>query len=310
MNFYEKDSYNESDLEYLFSNQIEESINLDYKRGDALSRNEKSKKEIGKDVASFANSTGGLIIYGIEEENHIPKNYVHVNGKDITKEWIEHVIQTRVHRKINGLIIHPVRIGGDVKKTVYIVQIPVSSNAPHMSSDNRYYRRYNFESVPMEEYEVRNLYLKIRQTTLEIDYPRINFSNGKTYSYKRLVSGSYKFWFHAVNTGGVLEKDFKLEIDAPKKIINNTLVKNNDSLICLNNKVKFSYPDSQILSLAGNQTIFPDEQYQFGYMNIKIKDVRSDENLRIGLKLYFSGGIVQKIWSIKEIFEYHIENKR
>jgi len=297
-------------LEELFSNKIEESINLDYKSGEALLGTEKSKKEISKDVASFANSDGGLIIYGIEEENHVPKKYAFINGNKYTKEWIEHIIQSRIHRKINGLRIYPVRINNDLTKTIYIVKIPESPNVPHMSSDKRYYKRFNFESVPMEQYEVRNLYLKNRLTVLRIDYPRINFSNSKTYSHNRLVSGSYKFWFHAINIGRVLEKDFKLEIEIPNVIIDNATIKQINAPMCLNNKVKFGYPDFQHISITGNQTIFPNETYQFGYMNIKIRNPNSEQYLKVRLKLYFSGGVEEILLSLKDMFDYHIKNKR
>jgi len=38
-----------------------------------LNNTERNKNEISKDVSAFANSDGGTIIYGIEEEGHLPK---------------------------------------------------------------------------------------------------------------------------------------------------------------------------------------------------------------------------------------------
>ena len=40
---------------------------------------------------------------------------------------------------------------------IYVISIPQSTRAPHMASDKRFYKRFNFESVPMEEYEVRDV---------------------------------------------------------------------------------------------------------------------------------------------------------
>jgi len=62
------------DIQKLIENKIEESLTLEYKR--ELSRN---NKEIAKDISAFANTSGGVIIYGIEEKGHIP----------ISKSWIE-----------------------------------------------------------------------------------------------------------------------------------------------------------------------------------------------------------------------------
>ena len=58
------------DLEKMISGQVQESLHLDYKRSMAVSN--KNRTEIAKDVSSFANSDGGIIVYGIEEEKHLP----------------------------------------------------------------------------------------------------------------------------------------------------------------------------------------------------------------------------------------------
>ena len=42
-------------------------------------------------------------------------------------------------------------------KVAYVVSIPQSIRAPHQASDKKFYKRFNFESVPMEEYEIRDL---------------------------------------------------------------------------------------------------------------------------------------------------------
>ena len=60
------------DLKNMIKNQIQENIHLDYKRSSALSL-QNNHKEIAKDVSAFANSDGGCIIYGIEEDKHLPK---------------------------------------------------------------------------------------------------------------------------------------------------------------------------------------------------------------------------------------------
>lgn len=64
--------------------------------------------------------------------------------------------------------IYPIRQDGDVSKTIYVVKVPVSLDAPHMSRDKRYYKRNNFEAVRMEEYEVRNLYGRKLKSSLGI----------------------------------------------------------------------------------------------------------------------------------------------
>jgi hypothetical protein len=49
-----------------------------------------------------------------------------------------------------------------------VVIIPHSQRAPHMASDNRFYKRFNFESVPMQEYEVRDVSRRMDSPELDI----------------------------------------------------------------------------------------------------------------------------------------------
>ena len=52
-------------LQNLIDNKIEENLNLDYKACGSIERSENKTNEISKDVSAFANSDGGIIIYGI-----------------------------------------------------------------------------------------------------------------------------------------------------------------------------------------------------------------------------------------------------
>jgi len=71
-------------------NKIEENLNLDYKASGSLQRNDKKTNEISKDVSAFANSDGGIIIYGIKEDQinrHLPESIDPINRNEISKEW-------------------------------------------------------------------------------------------------------------------------------------------------------------------------------------------------------------------------------
>ncbi len=65
-------TWTEADLTRLISQQEEESLTLEYKRSDSLGREDREKNEMAKDVSAHANSDGGVLIYGIEEDNHRP----------------------------------------------------------------------------------------------------------------------------------------------------------------------------------------------------------------------------------------------
>jgi hypothetical protein len=150
------------DLELLILQQVQESLYLDYKRSDALLK--AGQKEVPKDVSAFANSDGGMIIYGIEESGHLP---VRVDGgiqnSSVTREWIEQTILNNVSPRIEGIQIQ--RIPLDADNSAYCISIPKSDRAPHQDRTNkRYYKRYNFSSVPMEDYEISDVRARSRST--------------------------------------------------------------------------------------------------------------------------------------------------
>jgi predicted HTH transcriptional regulator len=65
------ESIKESDLQALVDNQVSERKTIEYK--EALSGNaDGDKKEFLADVSSFANASGGDLIYGIKEQSGVP----------------------------------------------------------------------------------------------------------------------------------------------------------------------------------------------------------------------------------------------
>jgi hypothetical protein len=161
----------ESDINELIANQVQESLLLDYKSRDALRRAEDRKRvDLCKDVSAFANSAGGILVYGVEEDKHFPTQIDDgYDPNDITKEWIEQVINSGIQRRVGGIIINQIHLSGlKAGRVMYVVIIPQSPDAPHMASDNRYYKRFNFESVPMEEYEVRDVARRVETPELYV----------------------------------------------------------------------------------------------------------------------------------------------
>ena len=98
------------DLNRLIAEGIKESLTLDYKASPALGKGEKQRDELCKDVTAFANSAGGQIVYGVEEDKHVPTKIDDGADPAITKEWIEQVIDSRVQQCIEGLVITPIQL--------------------------------------------------------------------------------------------------------------------------------------------------------------------------------------------------------
>jgi hypothetical protein len=155
------------DLNRLIAEGIMESLTLDYKGSPSLGKLDKQRDELCKDVTAFANSAGGQIIYGVEEDKHVPTRLDDGADPAITKEWVEQVIDSRVQPRIEGLIIKPINLA---KGLGFVLTIPqATARAPHQAPDKRYYKRQNFQSVPMEDYEVRDALRRTTTPDLHVD---------------------------------------------------------------------------------------------------------------------------------------------
>ena len=154
---------------------VEESLTLDYKAGEALLKKNGRAREIAKDVSAMANSAGGVIIYGIREHEafelkHRPAAFSPVDRRECSKETLEQIISSNIQPRLSGIIISPVPLNSSPTHVAYVVSIPQSDTVHQVSSTNRYYKRFNFESVPMEDYEIRDVLNRAAHPKVE---PRI-----------------------------------------------------------------------------------------------------------------------------------------
>lgn len=168
--------WNEDDLLELISLGAQESLVLEYKASEALGQTDGKKNELSKDVSAFANSAGGTIVYGMLENGHVPTALDSGSDKSIvSKEWLEQVINSRIQRRIDGVTINQITLTTTAPGSVaYVVCIPQSVRAPHQAFDKRFYKRFNFESVPMEEYEVRDTSRRSEAPDLSIRFSLVS----------------------------------------------------------------------------------------------------------------------------------------
>lgn len=162
-----------SDLKYediagLTSSGEPESIILDYKK--MVSGSGREKAELAKDICAFANSQGGYLVIGVEEQRgkpvHPPCGTERMLERQKAEEWIEQVINSNIAQRVNT-DIKVIAIPESDDLCIIVVHVPMSIRMPHMVTgerDNRYYRRifkrHQFESLPAEEYEVREMFEK------------------------------------------------------------------------------------------------------------------------------------------------------
>lgn len=297
MDFFEKEEYNIDDITALIDNEAEESVHLDFKAAGSLSKDDKKKAEIAKDVSAFANSDGGIIVYGIEEQEHKAHALSYIDGNTYTKEWLEQVIQDNIQRRIEGLEIFPIRDNGDITKSIYIVKIPRSSNTPHMSADKCYYKRNNFRSVKMEEYEVRDLFY--REST-----PNLKIAGYILYdqeSDEEVVK--YHFEAQIWNDSNVISTVYKLNC-----YIVNFITFNKISWEAYKEDINYTMLDRSRLKISalGKHPLFPNESADLLRFTIEIPRTNVNEFVNeatIELLLMFGNKTDKISFSVKEHLE-------
>lgn len=162
----------QEELERYISLEVEENLHLDYKGAGALDRKDVKKKEITKDVSAMANSAGGMIIYGLREysepgRQQLPSHLDPIDSHEYSREWLDEVIG-QIQPKIADVEIIPIPVRTQEREGYcYVVVIPPSQTA-HQAADLRYYRRRNFLSEPIEDYEIRELMNRVRHPRLTV----------------------------------------------------------------------------------------------------------------------------------------------
>ncbi|WP_347052334.1 AlbA family DNA-binding domain-containing protein [Flavobacterium olei] len=305
MEIHKREDYDIAFIQSLIDNGIEESINIDFKASGSLSKDEMKKKEISKDVSAFANSNGGIIIYGLTEKNHKADSFSFIDGDIFSKEWLEQIISTTIQRNINGLKIFPIRNNGNIKESIYVVQIPESQDAPHINKDKKFYRRYDFQSVVMEEYEIRNLYGRKSKSDLMISQYII--------SYKEMINEKARFEcvIAVQNIGDIEESSYKVNTYFCNYLPKDLSITWNDTEDI--KRYNYIHLDNKRVKISANSncTIYPNETINVTrfYFDIDLQYLNDSFNLmKIELLLFYSGGEHKVKIDFKQVEEFY--NKR
>lgn len=136
------------DIQQLIANGFRESETLEYKTA-STPLTQSDHKEVAKDAAAFANSSGGLIIYGVataKDDKARPERIEPIAPGNA--EIISQVISSHIRQPIPR--VRTKMIERDGKAVCFLVDVPASPYAPHqVVTDHRYYRRHGTRSEPM-----------------------------------------------------------------------------------------------------------------------------------------------------------------
>jgi hypothetical protein len=153
------DLLEESEIRALLDDEVPESKVIDYKRS-LPGPSDLEKKEFLRDVSSFANASGGHLLYGIDEENGVPVRICGLSDIDPDHEILrlESMVQTGIAPRIPGISMRAVPLWGG--GSVIVVRIPRSWASPHMitKGSSRFYSRNSAGKYPLDVFEIRTAF--------------------------------------------------------------------------------------------------------------------------------------------------------
>jgi hypothetical protein len=153
------DLLEEADVQRLMEDEVPESKVIDYKK-HLPGPSDLEKREFLRDVSSFANASGGHLVYGVAEENGVPVKICGLSGIDPDHEILrlESMVQTGIAPRIPGISMRAVPLEGG--RSVIVVRIPKSWACPHMitKGSSRFYSRNSAGKYPLDVFEIRTAF--------------------------------------------------------------------------------------------------------------------------------------------------------
>lgn len=147
----------EKDLLELIDRQEVEGKTIEYKQS-LPGNSEKIIKELLADISSFANSSGGDIVYGMAEDKGIPKTLIglDIDNFDEEKLRLENLVRGGIEPRIPSLVIHQVPLSNS--KLAIVIRISKSWISPHRvhyKGHDKFYARNSAGKYPLDVAELR-----------------------------------------------------------------------------------------------------------------------------------------------------------
>ena len=153
---------NLDDAERLIADSICESLRLDYKR-EWWGQNDEARREMLRDISSFANASGGYLVLGFETEKEsgagdleCPTSIIGLERSNYS-EMVSRSCRDNLDPPCNGIDAAQIQV--DENNVLVLVKVPQSLEAPHMVTFkglNQFWKRHGTDKQPMSTQEIRD----------------------------------------------------------------------------------------------------------------------------------------------------------
>lgn len=141
------------------AHRVREADDLDWKRALPPS-DEKQRKEFAKDVAAMANTRGGLIVFGVTEENEEATGFLSVANGERERQQLRAIVARWVRPLVSGITMEPLD-DADGERSLLVVSVPSSPDAPHVWGEQNQMGvpfREGSDTLWMSEYQLERAY--------------------------------------------------------------------------------------------------------------------------------------------------------
>lgn len=114
---------------------VEETSDLDWKRVAYDSRRPGWDEEAAKDIAAMANSGGGWIVFGIEEDGdkNAASRIAPISWSATDQQRILRAAYAKIGPPVVGLEFHQIECGDEDSGSIVMMRVPDSADAPHFA---------------------------------------------------------------------------------------------------------------------------------------------------------------------------------